>query len=172
MKNLIIIILLVLNFYLMYANVKLEISNESRVPNGEMSYQENNNLLISRVKNKKLLNRELNLLAIWSEEGCSICKTKLYQKFSFYKNEFSDIFKFLYIGNPELDIQKYDINEEQIILFKTTKEVFADQIVIDNPIILLADKNGNIIMSYKMLPLDVNGFEKFNLKITYLLNLI
>lgn len=168
-KIILIIILSSLNVYLLSINIamKSEKLNQSET---EVA----NNLITDNIEfSENTINVDkINLIAIWGEKGCGMCKLDLSRKFNLYKQKFSKYFKFVYIGDSKIDIELYQINEHITNQFDSATEVFANPVDIAQPFLVLTNNKGRVLLQHRMIALDIKHFADFNSKAESILNLI
>lgn len=168
-------ILIIINCYLLWSNtnLKIEAANEKDLFKHEIKQKNRlkdlENLI---VKNKKLINSKLNLISIWGGNGCGTCKGKMAEEFENYKKRFSNMFKFVYIGDNMMEPKMFGVNGYLTLLVKSEDELFDKHFKIMQPIVLLADMSGNILLAHEFILGDTVQFNQFNRKVAEMSELI
>jgi len=125
-----------------------------------------------RVKENKLLKNKLNLIAIWGKSGCQACKLQMASEFSNYRKNFSNAFSFVYVGTDLDKVKIPMINTFLTMQVDTLSEIFEKSFEIRQPIIFLANSDGEILMIHQMIVGDKKKFQRFSKEVFSLFKIL
>jgi len=114
------------------------------------------------IKDERLKNKKLNLIVIWSNDGCGVCKEEMASEFINYKKKFGAGFKFVFIGSRDIQPKVFGVNKYLTLLVKSGDEIFSSRLKITQPIALLTNYEGHVLLAHEMVPGDTLGFSRFN----------
>ncbi len=175
-KNIIVIVLLIfVNIFLLWLSLRLKTEVSVLTENYKSIFKKNERQLFLEnliFKNNIVAKNKLNLIVVWSINGCGSCKQRLADKFAWYKNNFGDSFKFLFIEESSRELKFYRIEEYLAFQYDSVSDLFLSRVEIKQPFLLLTDENGKIILSHELIVGDTKEFERFNLKVHALFNIL
>ncbi|MFZ1288463.1 MAG: hypothetical protein WAR79_00110 [Melioribacteraceae bacterium] len=149
---------------------KYELKQQNKVLTSTLNRQKKINSIV--LKNKNIINNKINLVVLWTEIGCDICKEELASKFPFYKEKYGKLFKCIYVGNQRSEIRMYGIENYFRYQFQEIADVFENPIEISQPFLILIDKNSNVLLSHEMIPGNTKQFNDFNKKTLEIIDLV